>query len=123
VAEIFVRPFPAGSNGGGKFHVSTNGGKFPMWTPKDHRLFFVGADNRIEFVTYTVRGENFEASKPQVWSEQPIQRDGVIRPFHLHPDGKRLAVMPGTKDDPTQNAGLHVQVVLNFFEELKRRVP
>jgi hypothetical protein len=46
-----------------------------------------------------------------------------IRNFDLAPDGKRIAaLMPA---EPTQDSGAqnHVTFLLNFFDELERRVP
>jgi len=120
--ELFVRPFPPSRDGGGKVRVSTEGGKFPSWSHTARQLFFLGGDNRIMVATYTVKPGGIELAKPRVWSERPVRRTLVFRSLDLHPDGKRFAVLPlaeqELKRDPTQ-----VTVILNFFEELKRRVP
>jgi Tol biopolymer transport system component len=121
--DVFVRPFPAGSNGGGKFRISTEGGKFPLWSRKERRLFYLGQDNRIWSVTYSTSGQSFEAAKPTPWSSQPLQRVSTTRCLDLHPDGKRLIVIPRPAENSEPQAAVHITVLLNFFDELKRRLP
>ena len=46
---------------------------------------------------------------------------GFPRNFALHPDGKRFAVLKATED--TEEVALdHVNLVLNWFDEVRRRV-
>jgi serine/threonine-protein kinase len=120
--DIYVRPFPPGS-GGGKVRISAEGGKFAFWSRTARELYCVGAGDRVMVVTYAVQGSSFEAGKPRVWSPQPIQRTGVYRPLDLHPDGKRFLIFPRAEEQTGADAGLHVTFILNFFDELKRKVP
>ena len=41
----------------------------------------------------------------------------------LHPDGKRFAVFPRNDIEGENKGSLHVTFLLNFFDELRRRVP
>jgi predicted Ser/Thr protein kinase len=118
--EVFVRPYPLGSNGGGKFHISSDGGKFPRWSPNGHELFFLGGDDHIMVTDYHVKGEDFETTKPRHWCETPIQVTGVIRSFDMAPDGKRFVIQPQVG---VSKAPARVSIVFNFFEELRRKVP
>ena len=43
--------------------------------------------------------------------------------FAVAPDGKRLAVLGGTDNVDDRKGSVHVTVLLNFFDELRRRVP
>ena len=45
--------------------------------------------------------------------------------FAVHPDGKRVALLPAQTTSPTvpESSSVHVTVLLNFFDELRRRVP
>ena len=69
-------------------------------------------------VGYSVSGNSFVAERPRVWAAN-VRAAGV---FDLAPDGKRVAMfMPlATKALQRENT---VVVVLNFFDELRRRVP
>ena len=46
----------------------------------------------------------------------------MLRNLDLHPDGKRFVVFPRPAGDTGQWDAV-VTVVLNFFDELRRRVP
>ena len=116
--EVFVRPYPGP---GGKWKVSVAGGKFPVWSPTTKDLFFASADDRIMVASYTIDGNSFVASRPRVWSPTPIRRDGVRQNFDISPDGTRAVVFPqpaGQTEGP-----LHATFVLNFFDEVRRRIP
>ena len=70
---------------------------------------------------YTVRGHSFIPAKPRVWSDRQVMRPNFIRVLDLHPDGKRFAVFP-LPDVELENGTLHVIFLLNFTDELRRRV-
>ena len=117
--EIYVRPFPGP---GGKFPISTGGGTSPVWSRARRELLYLAPDRRIMVVPFTAAGDAFQAEKPRVWSETPVQ----VRPgntgvsFDLHPDGERVAMAPGT----AATAGpTHVTLIFNFFDELRRLAP
>jgi serine/threonine-protein kinase len=117
--DIFVRPFPGK---GGKWRVSTGGGKFPAWSPTTRELFFLGGDDRIMVASYTVIGDSFVAAAPRPWSPTQVFRDGVRLSFDVAPDGKRVVIFPRPAE--TKNEGsLHATFLLNFFDELRRRIP
>jgi serine/threonine-protein kinase len=118
--EVYARPFPGP---GGKWQVSTGGGLFPEWSHNGKELFYRSVDSKIMVVTYTASGDFFRADKPQLWSPGQFTDAGTnTYNFDLHPDGKRFAVLktPGTGQGAAINK---VNIVLNWFEELKRRVP
>jgi serine/threonine-protein kinase len=119
VDDVFVRPFPGP---GGKWRVSTGGGKFPTWSRTGREIFFLGGDDRIMVSEYTVGGDSFSPGKPRAWSDRQVLRPTFIRTLDLHPDGKRFAVFERPVSDQT-TGNLHVTFVLNFADELRRRVP
>ena len=71
---------------------------------------------------YTARGDSFKPVKPRVWSDRQVMRPNFIRVLDLHPDGKRFAVFPLPDVEQTKGT-LHVTFLLNFADELLRRVP
>ena len=117
--EIFVRPFPGP---GGKWKISAEGGKFPAWSQTSHELLFLGFNDRIMAVDYTVQGDSFSAGKPRVWSPMQIRRTSVAKNFDLAPNGKLVAFFPLPAEDQSRGS-LHATFLLNFFDELRRRVP
>ena len=117
--ELYVRPFPGP---GGRWKISTAGGKFPAFSAKTHELFFIGGDDRIMVATYTIDGNAFSTTQPRPWSPTPILRDGVRQNFDVTPDGQRVVMFPKPPDTQTESS-LHAMFVLNFFDELRRRLP
>ena len=118
--EIYVRPFPAGR--GGKWQISTGGGLYGIWSNNGRELFYETADNRIMVVEYTVNGDSFLPGKPRLWSEKQIYYAGVTN-LALAPDGKRFAVFPMPEDAGPGKGSVRVTFLLNFFDELRRRMP
>ena len=119
--EVYVRPFHRSPDG--KWLISTSGGIYSIWA-RDRRLYYPAgsADRRIRVVEYAVNGDSFTASKPRVWSETPLRL--VRRSFHaldLAPDGKRFAVLP--TDAVEEKGSVHATFLLNFLDELQRRLP
>lgn len=117
--EVYVRPFP---RPGGKSQISTGGGSYPLWSRDGRKLFFLTPDLLIMVTSYTAKGDSFAAGKPQVWAHKNLTFLGGNYPYDLAPDGKRFAVVlnpGGTEVRPTDS----VTVLLNFFDELRRKVP
>ena len=126
--DVYVRPFPGP---GGRSQISTGGGQRPIWSRNGRELFFLAPDLRIMVAGYTGRGNSFAAGKPQVWSERRLLEiassatSPVDGTYDLAPDGKRFALVlsSGGTAEPEQKPIDSVTVLLNFFDELKRRIP
>jgi len=119
-SEVYVRPFPGP---GAKFQVSIGGSGYTSvdWSPNGRELYYVGPDDRMMVVEYTVQGDTFLPGKPRVWSPTPTGITPFPRNFSMAPDGKRFAIIP-TRVAATESGSVHVTFVLNFMEELRRRV-
>jgi serine/threonine-protein kinase len=111
--EVYVRPFPGP---GGKWQVSTGGGDYPTWSKKDPQLFFRSSEGMMA-ASYMTSGEAFVAGKPRPWAA----KKDLGEFFDLAPDGKRFAVVQ--PEESEQKGPTHVTFLLNFFDELRRRVP
>jgi serine/threonine-protein kinase len=116
---VYVRPFPGP---GGKWRVSVTSGAFPAWSPATHELFFLGGDDRIMVASYTIQGDSFSAGVPRVWSPTPVRRTSVQLNYDISPDGKRVIMFPQPVAE-TSIGNLHATFLLNFFDEVRRRVP
>jgi serine/threonine-protein kinase len=117
--EVFVRSFPGP---GGKWKISAADGKFPAWSQTTRELFFLGADDRIMVVSYTTEGGAFSAGRPRPWSPTQVRRDGVRQNFDVSADGTRVVIFPLPATEQTE-ATLHATFLLNFFDEVRRRIP
>ena len=105
--EVYVQPYPGP---GRKWQVSTDGGSTPQWNPNGRELFYSNGDKRM--VVDVTTSANFSASRPRVLYQGPY---GV--PSR---DGQRFLAVQAVEPEqpPTQ-----IHVMLNWSEELKRRVP
>jgi serine/threonine-protein kinase len=116
-SETYVRPFPPPASGqSGQWQVSNSGGAEPLWSPNGRDLLYRRGD-QIMAVGYTVKGDAFVADKPRVW----IAKLGGDN-WDLAPDGKRVAVLTPVETDAPK-ADHTVVLLLNFADELRRRVP
>jgi serine/threonine protein kinase len=118
--QVFVRAF---QNTGSQTQVSNDGGMMPVWSRAAHELFYRTEDQRLMVADYAVNGNSFVVGKPQIWYREPLANLGLTINFDLAPGGKRFAVVlpVGGKEPP--EALNHVTLLLNFFDELRRRVP
>jgi serine/threonine-protein kinase len=115
--EIYVRPFPDAN--GGKWPISDGGGVYAFWSRNGRELFYETTDGRIMVTEYSVAGHSFAPGKPRLWSDKPGYYPGFTN-MDLAPVGKRFVVL-----DNADTAGGQPRIVflLNFFDELKRRIP
>jgi Tol biopolymer transport system component/predicted Ser/Thr protein kinase len=124
--EVYVRPFPGGTaSGSGKWQISTGGGLHPIWSRNGRELFYETPDDHIMVAAYTASADSFAANKPRPWSNTQILQPGAFQNWvlDLAPDGKRFAVFPRPESTGEQKGSVHVTVLLNFFDELRRSVP
>jgi serine/threonine-protein kinase len=122
LTEIYVRPFTGGASGR-KWQVSTGGGLFPVWSRDGRELFFSEPHQGIMRVKYTVNGGDFAAGKPERWPSPPIVLTrSLYWNFDVTPDGRRLLTFPAPLQ-AQERPSFHITVLLNFFDELRRKAP
>ena len=69
-------------------------------------------------VPYSEKRNSFVPEPARPWSEEPIP----FNVFDMSPAGKRAII--SIRKGPEGEAGeLHVNFLLNFFDELRRRMP
>jgi Tol biopolymer transport system component len=117
VTDVFVQPFPPT---GATYQVG-NGIIHPAWSTDGKELFFTPRGRFVRSRVTTARG--FALSEPDQVPRGSIVDPGPTnpRPYDLTPDGKVLGVVPLGRSD--LGSTLQIQIVLNWFEELKQRVP
>jgi hypothetical protein len=71
--------------------------------------------------SYQVRGDSFVAEKPRVWFGKPIPAFGPAMSYGPAPDGKHVVAL--MRAEAPQENHAHVVFLLNFCDELRRRVP
>ncbi|MCX6602324.1 MAG: protein kinase, partial [Acidobacteria bacterium] len=117
--EVCVRPFLL--RGGGRWQVSTRGGRFPVWCRDGRELLFLNSDSRVMAAGYTAKGDTFLAGKPRVWTEARMRGTGNLQNYDIAPDGKRLAAMVADEEEGKLPTSL--TFLLNFGDELRRKAP
>jgi eukaryotic-like serine/threonine-protein kinase len=115
--EIYVQPYPGP---GGKWQISTEGGREPAWNPNGRELFYRSGNKMMAVDIATL--PSFAAGKPRVLFEGPYMPTPLTTTnYDVSPDGQRFLMIKPTEQ--AQAAPTQINVVLNWFEELKRRVP
>ncbi|MFQ5479567.1 MAG: protein kinase, partial [Candidatus Binatia bacterium] len=127
-AEVFIRGIAGGDISlGRKERVSRNGGWHPAWAPGGDALFYLD-DNASRLLAVSVLTEPrlelgdtkvvLEFSNLELELPKPDWLDAG-RPYDVSADGRRFLVAA------RQGAGreMQVNVTLNWFEELKAKVP
>jgi serine/threonine-protein kinase len=115
--EIYVQTYPGP---GGKWQISTEGGTEPVWNPNGRELFYRSGDKLMAVDIATQPG--FSAGKPRVLFEGRYEPTPATFPnYDVSPDGQRFLMLKPSEQEAA--AATQINVVLNWFEELKRRVP
>jgi serine/threonine protein kinase/Tol biopolymer transport system component len=115
--EIYVQPYPGP---GGKWQISTEGGTEPVWNPSGRELFYRSGDKMMAVDISAQPG--FSAGRPRMLFEgQYVPTPATAPNYDVSPDGQRFLMLKPVESAvaaPTQ-----INVVLNWFEELKQKVP
>jgi eukaryotic-like serine/threonine-protein kinase len=115
--ELYVQPYPGP---GGKWQISTDGGTEPAWNPSGRELFYRAGDKMMAVDITTQPG--FSAGKPRMLFERRYAPGVVpVANFAVSPDGQRFLMVKPVEE--AQAAPTQINVVLNWFEELKQKVP
>jgi eukaryotic-like serine/threonine-protein kinase len=120
-SQIIVRPFPQVD--AGRWQISTSGGTRPTWARNGHELFYLDAGGVLTSVPVQTM-PTFSAGNPAKVFETRYLVPNNARTYDVSPDGQRFVMIKGPADDGRASAAsLSLVVVLNWFEELKQRVP
>jgi serine/threonine-protein kinase len=117
VHEVFVEPFPGG---GRRVQVSASGGTEPRWAPGGHELFYRNGAQMIA-VPVKTESEFAFAGERQILFESTAW----LESYDVDRDGQRFLMVQqtGAEKEGQIQADQHVNLILNWFEELKRLVP
>ncbi len=123
-ADIYVDPFPPT---GARHRISQDGGLYPLWSPEGSELFYrpslivtVRTLRSVDIVTEPA----FAFSKEQTLPVQGLRVSFVSRDYDISPDGKQLLIVSSVdRSDVDEPDRPKINVITNWFEELKERVP
>jgi Tol biopolymer transport system component len=109
--EIWVQAYP---DSGAPIRVSPNGGFDPVWGPEGQELFYLEDDKMMAVRVET--DPEFRFQPPEVLFEGGYLL-GFRPNYDVGPDGRFLMI----KEEESE--AVQINVVQNWFEELKRLVP
>jgi hypothetical protein len=117
--RVYVEAFP---KKGAKRQVSPDGNSAPAWSRDGKHLFYLQfrAPRQLMAASFESHGNSFVTGKPRVWSRE-IAAFTATRSYDPGPDGKRIILLLPT--DTIQQQHDRLIFLLNFFDELRRRVP
>jgi Tol biopolymer transport system component len=126
VSDVYVQPFPLSASGA-KYQISSGeGGRTPLWSRDGRELFFHQQTSNRLFVATVQSEPTFVFGTP---TALPI--DGTVHPvaqrnYDVTPDGQQLLVVvlpPNAKGEVAKGPPQQINVVVNWLEELRARVP
>jgi len=129
--EVYVRSFP--DVDGVKKQASTDGGFSPLWSPDSSELFFRNGNSVLAVKVKTE--PNLELGAPEVlfngtYSSLITPLATASNMWDIHPDGSRFLMMKpvGTAEEESAEESAveeprKINIILNWFEELKQKVP
>jgi serine/threonine-protein kinase len=121
--QIYVRPFPNVDTG--HWQVSADGGTVPVWSRNGRELFYIDGRNTMTAVPVHATGATFsQGNATKLFNVRYFTAIGN-RSWDVTPDGQRFLMINDTvaPDRQANATPASMIVVLNWFEELKQRVP
>jgi len=121
--DIYVEPFPPT---GARSRISQSGGYWPLWSPAGDELIYRPISNSVERTLRTVDITTAPSIRFSNERTHPVRGFNVVayyRDYDIMPDGERLLVVVPYNEDPSGPGRLQINVVLNWFDEVRERVP
>ena len=118
--EVYVQPYPIGS--GPKRRITQEGGTSVVWARNGRELFFVNDGQLWAIEIETDPTLNWE--DPVSLFETPwLMSRGFVN-YDVSADGQRFVVIQPIEEEPDElPASQQINIVLNWFQELKERIP
>jgi Tol biopolymer transport system component len=127
--QIYVEPFPPT---GEKHQITRDGGQTPLWSPDGKELFYVSTTGTFQIMAVAVETRPSFLARQTTPLPIEIYAPGSLgtgslagtRSYDITPDGKDFVVMlPKSRAETDQAPPEQINITLNWFEELKQRVP
>lgn len=123
VNTVYVQPFPPT---GAKYEITSTVSGVPSWSHDGKQLFYlVPQAGLYQLWAIDIQTQPaFVIGKSMPLSIEEIIQGGGSRSYDIAPDGKQFIVlMPPERAAGSQPVSQQINVVLNWFEDLKQRVP
>jgi Tol biopolymer transport system component len=113
--EVYVAPFPGP---GGKWQVSSSGGRMPRWRRDGRELYFFAEDDTLMVAEVEASQQKFEVKNVRTLFHVNLAPESRERSgsFDVAADGSRFII--NTSSDEAQSP---ITLVLNWTAELKKK--
>ena len=115
---VFVQPFPST---GARYQVAADRGIYPVWSHDGRALYFT-PPGELQMVTVTTQPSFVIGNPTSLPRGFLVNGTGTPRTYDLLPDGRFVGEIERALTPQSGLAASQV-LVLNWFEELKRRAP
>jgi serine/threonine protein kinase/Tol biopolymer transport system component len=112
--EIYVEPYPGP---GPKTKISINGGLQPVWSQDGKELFYRSSGKKMVAATIETEPQLRVTGRKELFEWKYLSCI-ICQTYDVAPDGRFLMIR-----DPKESPIQRINVVLNWFDELKRLVP
>ena len=112
--EVYVEPYPGP---GPKTKISTSGGLKPIWSRDGKELFYRSGGKMMVAATIETEPEFRVIGRKELF-EWEYMHCIICQTYDVAPDGRFLMIK-----DPKEPPYQRINVVLNWFDELKQLVP
>jgi hypothetical protein len=118
-----VRPFPEVE--GGRWQISTSSGANPLWSRDGRELFYRSGNAVMAVSVKTDRSFSPETPRVLFQGTYASPNSAMGTPWDISPDGKRFLMIreESTAEASSAGAPRRINIVVNWLEELKQRVP
>jgi Tol biopolymer transport system component len=112
-SEVYIEPYP----GPGPREKISIGGDHPIWSREGTRLFYCSAEEKMVAVTIETEPKLRVTDYKELFDWKYLSC-GNCQTYDVAPDGRFLMIR-----DPEGSQRQQINMVLNWFDELKRLVP
>jgi Tol biopolymer transport system component len=112
-SEIYVQSYLGDER---RVPVSTGGGVRPMWSADGKELFFVAGD---AMMVVAIQSNGAFGAPRKLFNRSSFLINERFQSYSVSPDGKRFLMIQLAPD----SAPRQLNVILNWTEELRQRVP
>ena len=117
--EIYIKPYPGL---GGAIPVTTDGGREPVWDPSEKELYYRDDTGDKLFKVSIITEPEVQVGSPELLFEGRFLGNPSFwgRMYDISPQGDFFILI---EEGEEMQSAAQINVVVNWFEELKRLVP
>ncbi len=117
--EVYVQDYPISSSS--KWKITEGGANFPVWARYGNELFFLN-DGQL-WAVETISEPTFDWETPvPLFPVRWVLNAGPFVNYDVRPDGQQFVALLPAGNRSTEGRTQKVNVILNWFEELKASV-